>query len=498
MKNKNYIFLIFLIVGLTGNAQWQQVGSDINGEANNSSGKSVSISSDGSILAIGTSHSNGNGQDRGHVRVLKNNSGTWEQIGDDIYGEADYDYFGWSVSLSSDGSIVAIGTPYNDGNGNSAGHVRVFKNNSGIWEQIGEDIDGEAKDDSSGYSISLSSNGSIVAIGAPFNDGIGTSAGHVRVYINNSGIWEQIGDDIDGEAARDLSGWSVSLSSDGSIVAVGAQSNDGNGDGAGHVRVFQNNSGIWEQIGEDIDGEAASDGSGFSVSLSSDGSIVAVGATYNDGNGRNAGHVRVFKNNSGIWEQIGGDIDGEAEVDLLGWSVSLSSDGSVFAVGAPWNDENGTSAGHVRVFQNNSEIWEQIGEDINGKTAGSFYGESISLSSDGSIVAIGSPYNNENGELSGQVRVFQNDFLIGIIEAQQNPDIFIYPNPTTNSLSVKSEKLKIESITISDLSGKEILYYKAKIAINEYKTDLSNLENAVYIIRIQTEKDVFTTKIIKR
>ena len=39
------------------------------------------------------------------------------------------------------------------------------------------------------------------------------------------------------------------------------------------------------QIGSDIDGEAADDYSGFSVSLSSDGTIVAIGARYNDGNG---------------------------------------------------------------------------------------------------------------------------------------------------------------------------------------------------------------------
>ena len=41
----------------------------------------------------------------------------------------------------------------------------------------------------------------------------------------------------------------------------------------------------WSQLVVDIDGEAASDYSGHSVSLSSDGTIVAIGAYYNDGNG---------------------------------------------------------------------------------------------------------------------------------------------------------------------------------------------------------------------
>ena len=107
----------------------------------------------------------------------------------------------------------------------------------------------------------------------------------------------QIGSNIDGEAASDLSGNSVSLSSDGTIVAIGAYLNDGNGSNSGHVRVYEWNSGSssWVQKGSDIDGEGADDRSGTSVSLSSDGTIVAIGAYVNDGNGSGAGHVRVYK-----------------------------------------------------------------------------------------------------------------------------------------------------------------------------------------------------------
>ena len=53
--------------------------------------------------------------------------------------------------------------------------------------------------------------------------------------------------------------------------------------------------GSWTQVSGDIDGEAAVDNSGSSVSLSSDGSRVAIGATKNDGNGTNSGHVRIYK-----------------------------------------------------------------------------------------------------------------------------------------------------------------------------------------------------------
>jgi hypothetical protein len=114
--------------------------------------------------------------------VYQNISGTWTQLGTDIDGETEYDQSGRSVSLSSDGTSVAIGAHQNDGSGTDAGSVRVYKNVSGTWMQLGADIDGEAPDDRGGTSVSLSSNGSILAIGAIQNDGSGTEAGHVRVY----------------------------------------------------------------------------------------------------------------------------------------------------------------------------------------------------------------------------------------------------------------------------------------------------------------------------
>ena len=383
-----------------------QIGSDIDGEAvDDQSGYSVSLSSDGSIVAIGAVQNDGNGGNAGHVRVYQNVSGTWTQVGSDIDGEASNDWSGRSVSLDSSGTTLAIGARYNNGNGSNSGHVRVYQNISGTWTQVGSDIDGDAAGDYSGYSVSLSSDGSILAIGAPYNDGNGTSSGHVRVYQNVSGTWTQVGSDIDGEAANDYSGWSVSLSNDGSIVAIGAISNDGNGSNSGHVRVYKNVSGTWTQVGSDIDGEVANDESGYSVSLSSDGSIVAIGARYNDGNGTSSGHVRVYKNVSGTWTKVGSDIDGEAAYDQSGYSVSLINDGSIVAIAARYNDGGGADAGHVRIHQNVSGTWTQVGSDIDGEASNDWSGFSVSLSSDGSIVAIGAIKNDGNGSSSGHVRV---------------------------------------------------------------------------------------------
>jgi hypothetical protein len=397
-------------------SEWTQQGADIDGEAeDDQSGGSVSLSSDGTTFAIGAPYNDGNGSNSGHVRIYGWNSVTsaWEQQGTDIDGEAAGDYSG-IVSLSSDGTTVAIGAYTNDGNGSNSGHVRIYAWNSvtSAWEQQGADIDGEAENDQSGRGVSLSPDGTTVAIGAPYNDANGTNSGQVRIYAWNSvtSAWEQQGADIDGEAENDQSGRNVSLSFDGTTVAIGAPYNDGNGSGSGHVRIYAWNSATsaWEQQGADIDGEVAADNSGCSVSLSSDGTTVAIGAEGNDGNSSDSGHVRIYVWNSvtSAWEQQGADIDGEAEYDYSGGSVSLSSDGTTVAIGAYTNDGNGTDSGQVRIYAWNSAIgaWEHQGADIDGEAAGDYSGI-VSLSSDGTTVAIGARYNDGSGSYSGHVRV---------------------------------------------------------------------------------------------
>ncbi len=360
-------------------------------------------------------------------------SSYFSQLGGDIDGEAAYDHSGFAVSLSSDGSVVAIGAIFNDGNGNDSGHVRIYQNISGTWTQIGDDIDGEAANDYSGQSVSLSSDGSVVAIGADYNDGNLTSIGHVRIYQNVSGTWIQIGDDIDGEAEGDYSGYSVSLSSDGSVIAIGADYNDGNGTRSGHVRIYQNVSGTWTQIGDDIDGEATGDFSGTSVSLSSDGSIVAIGADYNDGNGTHSGHVRIYQNVSGTWTQIGDDIDGEATGDFSGSSVSLSSDGSVVAIGAFGNDGNGDGSGHTRIYQYSNGFSNPF--DISSHQVGTSYHLEYIRDYDGNLHAnTGSVSDELKNSYKYQGRLDVNND--GVLEA-------IY----TNKVSGRWVTGKIDTIT---------------------------------------------------
>jgi uncharacterized protein YjbI with pentapeptide repeats len=401
------IFLITTCIVFNGYANWEKIDQDIDGEAEyNNSGVSVSLSADGTIVAIGATGNAGNGNYSGHVRVYTFNNGTWVQTGQDIDGEAASDNSGTSVSLSADGSVVAIGAMGNDGNGSTSGHVRVYTFNNGTWVQTGQDIDGEAASDYSGGSVSLNADGTVVAIGADGNDGNGNYSGHVRVYTFNNGTWVQTGQDIDGEAEYDFSGVSVSLSADGTIVAIGATGNAGNGNYSGHVRVYTFNNGTWVQTGQDIDGEAEYNNSGTSVSLSADGSVVAIGATGNAGNGTESGHVRVynFDNDNNTWVQTGQDIDGEAEYDFSGGSVSLSADGTIVAIGSI--QMNGK--GQVRVYSYYNSAWVQIDQDIDGEAVGDYFGRSVSLSADGTIVAIGADGNDGNGNSSGHVRVYES------------------------------------------------------------------------------------------
>ena len=390
-------------------ALFQQLGADIDGEAQGEdSGWSVSLSADGTVVAIGATSADGSGSNSGTVRLYSWDGAAWNQLGADIDGEAANDRSGYSVSLSADGTVVAIGARANDGNsgnpGHDSGHVRLYGWDGAAWNQLGADIDGEAANDRSGWSVSLSADGTVVAIGADYNAGNGIVAGHVRLYSWNGSNWAQRGSDIDGEAAEDFSGSSVSLSADGSVVAIGAPRNDGNGDRSGHVRLYGWDGAAWNQFGADIDGEAPYDESGSSVSLSADGTVVAIGA-YSSGS--DSGQVRLYGWDGAAWNQLGADIDGEAQGDASGWSVSLSADGTLVAIGARTNDGNGDRSGHVRLYGWDGAAWNQLGADIDGEAPGDRSGHSVSLSADGTVVAIGADMAANGG--SGHVRVYRVD-----------------------------------------------------------------------------------------
>lgn len=487
---KTFTLSLFLILCLTSSiyAQWIQRGLDIDGEASeDESGWSASINGNGTILAIGASLNDQTGINAGHARVFQWSGSNWTQLGSDLNGESAYDLFGISVCLNDSGDVLAVGGYYNDGNGIESGHVRVFDYNGSSWIKRGTDIDGETADDRSGYSVSLNSDGDIVAIGAQYNDGNGTSSGHVRVFQWSGSSWTQLGNDIEGEASADYSGSSVSMNDTGNILAIGAIYNDGNGTDAGHVRVFQYSGGNWIQLGSDIDGEETNDIFGWSVSLNSDGKIVAVGAPGNDGNGADAGHARVFEYSGGNWIQLGSDIESEATGDFLGRSISLNSDGTIVAIGADENDGNGSNSGHIRVFQWSGSSWTQVNGDMDGEAINDHSGYSVSLSNDGSVVAVGAFLNDGNGTSSGHVRVYENPVL-SVDKSRLIPEILIYPNPTSDKIMIKTDNLL--NVKITDIQGIELM------SSNENIIDLSTLSKGLYLVKITTDYGVFVSRVV--
>jgi hypothetical protein len=384
----------------SSNAQIQK-GTDIDGEAaGDMSGHSVCMP-DPNTVAIGAATNDENGASAGHVRVYTWSGTVWVQKGADIDGEAAGDFFGISVNMP-DANTVAIGADDNNGNGDAAGHVRVFNWSGTVWVQRGADINGEAAGDQSGHSVSMP-DANTVAIGAATNDGNGAAAGHVRVYNWTGTAWVQKGADIDGEAAGDMSGHSVSMPN-ANTLAIGAPNNNGNGAIAGHVRVYNWSGTSWVKKGTDIDGEAAGDMSGQSVSMP-DANTLAIGAYANDGNGNLAGHVRVYNWSGTGWVKKGSDIDGEAAGDQSGLSVSMPNSNTL-AIGASSNNGNGNLAGHVRVYNWSGAAWVKKGADIDGEAAGDLSGYSVSMP-DANTLAIGAYFNDGKATNAGHVRVYQ-------------------------------------------------------------------------------------------
>ena len=83
--------------------------------------------------------------------------------------------------------------------------------------------------------------------------------------------------------------------------------------------------------------------------------------------------------------------------------MSLSGDGKTVAVGAPGHWTRKDRPGYVKVYRR-AGFWKQLGQSIKGEALGDQFGQSVSLSSNGKILAIGADYNdNENGERAGHV-----------------------------------------------------------------------------------------------
>jgi len=279
--------------------------------------------------------------------------------------------------MSQYGEVMVMGA-VGDGVSTS-GYVRIMEWNNDFliddgdqsWVQRGTILEGDNPGDKFGTTVSLNSDGTVLAVGAINNDVDGSNpGGYVRIYqwqsLTSDGLtnqWVQLGSTIYNEEGQDMLGFgpglSVSLSGDGKIIAIGAQYNDGNGGErtrSGQVRIYEwdGNESQWVQKGSDIDGDYYRAYAGCSVSLSNDGQVVAVGA---HGKIMHSGQVRIYHWDAveSQWLQKGCSINGEQQSDRSGWSVSLSRYGDVVAVGSPFDEHYFDTDVLARIFE-----WEEL------------------------------------------------------------------------------------------------------------------------------------------
>jgi len=325
--------------------------------------------------------------------------------------------FGASVSLSGDGNTLAVGAE----RGNS---VYVFSRGGSNWSQEAyvKASDTESGDQF-GNSVSLSSDGTTLAVGAigedsstrginTIPDDMATFAGAVYLFSRGGSNWSQEAyvKASDTESGDNF-GRSVSLSGDGNTLAVGA---NGQNTWEGAVYVFNRSFRTWRQHAfVKASNTESGDNFGNSVSLSSDGNTLAVGAINESSSTRGintipddmatfAGAVYLFSRNDSNWSQQAYVKASNTEaMDSFGYAVSLSSDGNTLAVGAISEDsrtrginmipdESALGAGAVYVFSRSGNDWSQEAyvKASNTDTHDSF-GNSISLSGDGNTLAVG-------------------------------------------------------------------------------------------------------------
>jgi len=208
------------------------------------------------------------------------------------------------VALSADGSVLAVGAHYWDGPaGSNQGAVYVFDWSGSAWIERTTALTASdaGASDYFGTTVALSADGTVLAVGAFGWDGPGgDDQGAVYVFDWSGSAWVERTTALTASDAgkSDYFGISVALSADGTVLAIGAYSWDGpGGANQGAVYVFDWSGSAWVERTTALTASDAGayDYFGMYVALSADGSVLAVGAHYWDGpGGSNQGAVYVF------------------------------------------------------------------------------------------------------------------------------------------------------------------------------------------------------------
>lgn len=362
---------VFVRVGAEWSQQAYVKASDP--AAGNNFGRKVAVSADGNTLAVGASEEGA--QDHGAVYMFVRDGVTWSQQMYLVSSNIDFDdKFGSDVALSDDGDTLAVGAVGEasiatgidgdeaDDSAPFAGAVYVFERDGGEWsQQAYVKASNTGEDDEFGESVALSADGNTLAVGAR---GEALDAGAVYVFARDGATWShEAYVKASNAGEQDNFGWMVALSDDGETMAVGAHledSQDNAATDAGAVYVFRREGGSWsEQAYVKASNTGAGDQFGYSVALSSDGEILAVGAIHErssavgiDGDQspdlEQRGAIYVFGHEGQGWAQRA-YVKAPQPVPRFGWSVSLSAGGDALAVGAPQESSGAKGIGGEQV-----------------------------------------------------------------------------------------------------------------------------------------------------
>lgn len=364
-------------------------------------GRAVALTANGDMLVVGASRddsvatgidgdaSNNDATESGAVFVFQRGDDGWVQT---AFIKASntgvLDIFGGSVDVSDNGSVIVVGANGEDSNSrevngdqsnndaSSAGAAYVFEQvDGGAWLQTAYlKADNANASDRFGREVAVSGNGNVIAVGAPFENGLVGDSGAVYIFSRNSEGWQQDGYlKASNPGLGDAFGNALSLSQSGEVLAIGAQGedsgyadnpSDNSKSGSGAAYVFNRDETGWSQQAylKHIQIDSA-ELFGISLSLERNGRVLAIGAmcennfsTGVDGNlvssyASESGAVIVFEERGGEWLPASYiKAPNTDSWDYFGYSVALSTGGNTLAVGAPGEDSgiNGNQADNSR------------------------------------------------------------------------------------------------------------------------------------------------------
>jgi hypothetical protein len=242
-----------------------------------------------------------------------------------------------------------------------------------------------------GASVALSADGNTALIGGSYdNRGIGAA----WVFTRSGATWTQQGSKLTAsdEIGEGSFGESVALSSDGNTALIGARSDH---ESVGAAWVFVRSGTTWSQQGSKLTatGEVGNGSFGWSVALSSDGNTALISGPYDNA----AGAVWQFARSGSTWTQAGSKLTPSDPVagSTFGGSVALSSDGSTALIGGA--TAFAETVGAAWVFTRSGATFTQQGPRLTARdeVGNGRFGSSVALSSDGSTAFVGGPSDNQ-------------------------------------------------------------------------------------------------------